>query len=522
MILNERNTHGRRGQPGPTDPNSVTAPDPAPQLGFDPVLQFLRTVLSNTRSAVITRRPGEGWRSEPAAWGLEKVTAAVYDPSRIVGIRPEGRIRLVVVDIDRKPDRVSPYWHPYGESRPLQALEAEAAAAGCGCSLVRSSTSGGLHALITLPEPVKAWQAHWVGAELVARAGMELAAGSCELFPSRLDYSSSTNPEDWAQSHGVRLPGQEGSALLVGTTTATDTGLVYEQLLADLEGTDAGPAWAELQQAARTRQKAGQQASRADHRPRHPRTASRRSHQVRWSAAGQTNENLARITSWARAAHPEATSVEALAPIIEAAASSAPGFREHASDLSQRDLQAWCRRWAACSLRRDRSPRAKEVSTDKHHNRRLFLQTRAALTKLWQRLGDGARSYSQRIVADLAHINRKTLRRHWDYWLQLLGGPHPCITGGAAPAVDLPESNQSAVSVSPAAHAEAPTPAATVETTPKPLDLSNFWPRLLKKRPAPPSAPPAAPVLPLRDDPPPDPWRERQRAELAAWLGLAS
>lgn len=484
---------------------------------------FLSSVLSNTRSAVITRRPGEGWRSEPAAWPLEKVAAAVHDPARIVGIRPEGRIRLLVVDIDRHADAVSPYWHPYGQSRQLQALETEAAAAGCGCSVVRSSASGGLHALLTLPEPIKAWQAHWVGAELVARAGMELAAGACELFPSRLDYSSSTNPEDWAQSHGVRLPGQQGSALLIGTTTASDTLLIYEQLLADLEGTEAGPAWAELQQAARARQKAEQQASRSDHRPRHPRTPSRRSHGVRWSAGGQSNENLARITSWARAAHPEATSVEALAPIIEAAASSAPGFREHASDLSQKDLQAWCRRWAACSLRRDCSPRAKEVSTDKHHNRRLFLQTRAALTKVWQRLGDGARSYSQRIVADLARINRKTLRKHWDYWLQLLGGPHPCITGGAALAVDLPESNQSAVLVPPAAHAEALTPAATAETTPKPLDLNIFGSRLLKKRPPPPSAPPAAPVLPFRpDDPAPDPWRERQRAELAAWLGVAS
>jgi hypothetical protein len=484
------------------------------------VQHFLSTVLSNTRSAVITRRPGEGWRSEPAAWPLEKVAAAVHDPARIVGIRPEGRIRLVVVDIDRHADAVSPYWHPYGQSRQLQALEREAAAAGCGCSLVRSSASGGLHALLTLPEPVKAWQAHWLGAELVARAGMELAAGACELFPSRLDYSASTNPEDWAQSHGVRLPGQEGSALLIGTTTATDTGLIYEQLLADLEGTEAGLGWAELQQAARTRQKAEQQASRADPRPRHPRTPSRRSHHVRWSAASQSNENLARITSWARAAHPEATSVEALAPIIQAAASSAPGFAAHASDLSQKDLEAWCRRWAACSLRRDRSPHAKAPEgTDKHHNRRLFLQTRAALTKLWQTLGDGARSYSQRVVADLARINRKTLRRHWDYWLQLLGGPHPCITGGAAPAVGSGEPNQSAVLVPPAALAETQIPAATAETTPKPLDLSNFWPRLLKKRPPLPSAPLAAPVLPLRDDPPPG--RERQRAELAAWLGVA-
>jgi hypothetical protein len=264
-----------------------------------------------------------------------------------------------------------------------------------------------------LPDSVPAWLAHWVGAELVARSGMTLAAGACELFPSRLDYSDSSNPADWAQSHGVRLPGQEGSALLVGTGTASDTLLIYEELLAQLEAT-------------RSRQKA-EQAPRASHRPRHP---SRRSHGIRWTAAGQSNGLLGRITTWARLAHPEARTVAELAPIIAAAASSAPGFTEHASELSQQDLEHWAERWARFSLRKNRAPRSPEVSSDKHHNRRLFLQSRAVLTKLWRSMGSAAASFSQRFVADQTGLNRKTLRRHWDYWLQLVAGPHPSLTGG--------------------------------------------------------------------------------------------
>ena len=104
--------HGR--QSGATRTHSLEASEARSGLRSDPVLQFLAAAFSNPRAGVITRRPGDGWRSEPAAWPLERIAAAVHDPGRIVGIRPEGLIRLLLVDIDRKPDRVSPYWHPYG------------------------------------------------------------------------------------------------------------------------------------------------------------------------------------------------------------------------------------------------------------------------------------------------------------------------------------------------------------------------------------------------------------------------
>ncbi len=474
--------------------------------------RFLAAAFANPRAAVITRRPGEGWRSEPAAWPLHRIAAGVYDPARVVGIRPEGLIRVVVVDIDRKHDRVSPFWDPFGQSRQLLALEREAAAAGCSVTVVRSSASGGLHALVSLPEPVKAWQAHWVGAELITRAGMKEAPGVCELFPSRLAYSASTNPADWAQSHGFRLPGQEGSALLVGTTTASDTALIYSELLEALEGTAAGDGWQELLEAATARQKATR-APQAHHRPRHP---SRRAHGVRWTGAGQTNQNLAQLTSWTRAAHPEAVTAEALAPIIEAAAWSAPGFVEWASETTRRGLAAWCRRWAVSSLRRDRSPQAPTPEGDKHHNSRLLKLSRAKLTRAWRSAGAAAAEWSQRRVSEVSGLSRRIVCKHWAFWVQLLGGPHPLITGGPALAVLSSESFDPAVSVPPATSGQVPAPAVTAEPEPKPPKPSDFGPHA-------PPAPAHAALLPFRvDEPPPDPWRARQRAELAAWLAAAA
>lgn len=497
------------------------------------MLQFLATAYSSPCLGTITRRPLEGWKSEPVAWGLERIAAAVHSGRWVVGIRPEGQIRAIWVDIDRKPQAVSPYWHPCGQSRQLQRLEQEAAAAGCITTTLRSSASGGLHVVIAMPEALPAWKAHWVGAELLARSGMELAAGQAELFPSRLTYSVSPDPKDWAQSHGVRLPGQEGSALLVGDRLATDTDLIYQQLLADLEATEAGPLWSELLEAARSRQKAAEGQPQG-HTPRRSTT---RAHGVCWTAAGQTNENLGRLTTWARAAHPHIRTVAELAPIIEAAAIAAPGFAEHASELSQQDLSAWCARWARCSLRREQTPapHTPEVA-DKHHNRRLFLQSRAALTKLWRSMQAAATELSQRAVAELSGLNRKNVRRHWDFWLQLLGGPHPSLTGGAGPAV-VPLLNQSiSSSISPAASALPATIAATVPTegqtfahTLKPSRLARRAAESMQSKPSREgSRPPkpsgtAPPELPFRaDDRPPDPWRARQRAELAAWLGLAT
>ena len=231
-----------------------SAVDPPP-LAATVAGRFLGAVFSNSRAKVITRLPGadHSWRSEFRSWSLALIAAAIYNPALIVGLRPEGTVRLIVVDIDNKVGYSSPYWHPTGQSRQMRALEREALASGCSVVWLRSSASGGLHALILLPAAVKAWQAHWVAVELVCRAGMRLKPGQCEVFPSQMSYSVSSDPRTWPKSNGVRLPGQEGSALLLGAQLVTSTDAIYSHLLQALDYTEALPSWTELQEAAEAR-----------------------------------------------------------------------------------------------------------------------------------------------------------------------------------------------------------------------------------------------------------------------------
>jgi hypothetical protein len=227
-----------------------------------------------------------------------------------------------------------------------------------------------------------------------------------------------------------------------------------------------------------------------------------------WTGPGQSNDNLGRITTWARAAHPDARTVEELAPIIRREALNAPGFAEHASVASRADVQiSWPERWAGSSLKRDRVPAQKR--TDPQHNHRLLLRTRAALTRVWRAARDAA-ELSQREVAKRAGVNRKTLLRHWDYWLQLLGGPHPSLTGGGVPPAVSSSESQSLSPVSPTSSVEPITAAVPVTSQPKPPPASVSTQ----------IATPA--VSPFRLDARPlDQWRERQRAELLAWIGVA-
>lgn len=514
------------------------------------MLQFLRSVLGNPDQWAITRLPGEAWKSSKRRWRLPQLAEAVWDDRLIVGIRPRGPVRAVWVDIDRHDDAVSPYWHPYGEGRQVRALEREAAAAGCGSCLLRSSASGGLHAVILLPEAVPAWLAHWIASELVARAGMTQGAGICEVFPSRLDYSDSTNPADWAKGKGVRLPGQEGSALLIGTTTASDTALIYEELQAQLEGTSADARWQELLEAAHSRRKAERQATGPNHRPRPAEGHSGPSCRVIWDGQHQSNDNIGRITTWARCTHPWAVTVADLAPVIEAAALAAAGFEQFASAETKRNLRRRCEEWARSSLKRDWRPgRPQPEGGDPGRNERLMQQARQAIRAVLDRLGEVARHMSQRALAAIAGVNVKTLRRHWDSVLHEWVVQTPPIsvpTTGAPSASDQPEENkQPDCSISPlrpAAIEASAAPTATPAEAPAQSSRPSIWaglrhalrwpadrverPRLaesIKPPPDPPpdDAPPAA--MPFKPEAAPaDPWRVRQRAELAAWLGLAA
>ncbi len=429
--------------PGPTEISNRPrreSNDDSPTLTKTAAGQFIAAVFSNPRAHVITKptRNGYSWQSEFKTWSLTSIAGAIYNLALIVGIRPEGLLRLLVIDIDRKLGRISPYWHPAGLSRQLLDLERHARAAGCGFTLVRSSASGGLHACILLPVAIPAWQAYWVGKALITAAGMEEGPGRCELFPSRIDYCETTDRARWAKSNGFRLPGQDGSALIAGERTANDTDLIYQELLAELQQAEPVPGWDALLETATVLKRS----TAASSYPSSCRTPSKRTHGVRWSGAGQSQENLRCLTSWARAAFPEARTIAALAAIIRAAALDAPGFAEHASETTKRDLTGrrgdWAERWARSSLKRSR-PHNSPASTggDKHHNKRLAKLSQAKLTRAWRDAPGSAAKWSKRMVAKVAGLSRQVVDKHWGFWLQLVGGQHPPITGATTPSTTV-------------------------------------------------------------------------------------
>lgn len=491
---------------------------------------------------------------------MAEIAAAVHDPEWITGIRPEGLIRVAWVDIDRKPGSVSPYWHPHGQSVEVEALELIAERHGCTVTRLISSESGGLHLAVALPEAIAVWRAHWVLKALTSKAGMEEGAGRCELFPSRLAYCKSERPADWAQSQGIRLPGQQGSALLVGDRRPSDPELIYAELQEALEATTASPGWEALKAEAEALRRASWGAHSAIRR-----RAMERGCGVTWSGSGESNRNLLQITTWVRLAHPEAETVDALADLIEAAAMAAPGFERWASAETKRSFRnGRARQLATSSLKSWVSCSGQRPAGDPDHNRRRREASLQKLQQAFQELGEKAIGCSQRALQRLAGLSRRTVQKLWQAWLEITGQSAvteaaairedqwteekeqnpvqdrdqagcsevaytPCIRGGSAelcvrglehsspdeevaitdsPLDFGPEILKTAVLISPATSAEQETVGVPVEASPKTLATTAEKDVSLKL-----AAATVDPVLAMLEQ-----KRQRERLEMEQWI----
>lgn len=461
----------------------------------------------------ITRRPGEAWRTlrnrqlDPA-----EAAALVLDSEEVLGLRHRCRCRLLVIDVDHHGAKPSPYWHPEGQSPELLRLQAEAEAAGCPGPLIRSSSSGGLHVWLALPVPLPCELAHWVGRALLHRAGMEPGPGRCELFPSSTPWSPGRDCKEWHRRHGIRLPGQAGSALHTGRGWADDPQLPWLELRAALQAAEAGPAWDDLLAEAEALMTAHKRASR----PRSAFPLPRRSagtirHRVRWTGPGQSNRNLGDLANVAYR-QTQHRDPEALGAVVEALARNCPGFDQHASADTRQNLSAWCLRWARSCLSKPPTAR-RTASTDPGRNARLH---REAVCRVIDAAARAAREngvdvlgWSERMVAEFAGVARNTLRPLLNLWRSRVtaavfgvrgaAGSDPSPTrGGTQFLGSIPE-----------------TPAVSF------LRSSIFFPVA--------TGPPGgdrqrSPHPPLELVPSAD-WlrfkRERERAELLAWIGAA-
>jgi hypothetical protein len=399
---------------------------PPPNRQAPPQEQWLRAAYSGGWYEVIEKREGGSWRSLPRPYRIEGLLRHLADESKITGYRPEKNTRVIVFDIDQKKKYRSQYWDRYGESSELLELQRHVELIGGRVSLLRSSASGGLHPYVSLPSAIPCWLAHWVGRELLERSGMVAAAGQAELFPSQIEYSETER----ARSNGFRLPGQTGSALITGKTFIEDAELIYLQLLADIGDTEICNAWREILETARAKKKGwriekGNGAARVEKiKPT-----------AKWTQHGQSQRVLAGITTAVRLANPHILCPFRLGAIIRKTAIATEGFEEYASHSTKKDLMrktgGLAERWARSSLRKkfgttEGVPEDK-IGSDKDRNRRLFRQSQARLTRIWKSIKD-ASSWSKRQVARASGLSRRTLEKHWGYWVQLVA--HTPLSNG--------------------------------------------------------------------------------------------
>lgn len=390
------------------------------------MLEWLEEVHPSKFHETIERRGDGPWKScEEGGWTLDRIAQAVASPDLTVGIRSEKETKIIVFDIDRKKGFKSCYWDEFGNTPTLNQLKSEIERAGCAWSMTRSSSSGGLHVQVTLPEAIQTWKAHWVGRMLALRSGIALEAGQAELFPSRVDYSR----ESRQRSQGVRLPGQEGSALILGQSLIEEPDLIYKQLLADLGETNVNDEWQNLLEAA------GRLAKREKVESYKKTKVKLFNLDVEWTGCGQSQENLMRITRWVIAKNPGITCPSTIGQKVHEAALSTPGFKQFASRETQVDLArkngGLGERMARSFLKRvfnGVKSLMQKMGGDPERNERLYRESQRRLYDVWLKLheaGEDPKKLSQRKITILSGLNRKTVIHHWAFWSMLLDHTPP-------------------------------------------------------------------------------------------------
>ena len=387
--------------------------------------RLLGSVFNTSCLNYIHKKPDRDWLSGWHPLSFSQIASrAASDNPEIIGVRHERQTRIIVVDIDNKPGKPSKYWHPFGKSRELLRLQEVAEDCGCKVDFIVSSNSGGLHVYIALPEWVHSFRAHWIGRALLQRAWIARGAGQAELFPSEMPFHAGS-PSERPLSNGFRLPGQEGSALVVGDRTITDPVLILQQLQSAVEEAQSCLNFKKLVSQADSLRKQSKRYSKVSNGTSEFKRSPKN---VAWTGPSQSNDNIGSLTTQARLLYNPETP-EKLAAIVEQLAINCPGFNEYASDYTKKNIARWCRSWANCSFRRGWTANKKTVkvktNTDSGRNERLFNASRERLLDLFHRMKDSAASLSKNQVRQLLGMGWATIQKHWHYWVELLqGGVH--------------------------------------------------------------------------------------------------
>ena len=373
---------------------------------------------------MIERHESTGWSSIRKPFTIEGLVKHFFNPDFVSGLRQEKLVRYGVADIDHKEDYASQYWDQFARSPELIELERRAEQIGCRVSFLRSSHSGGLHVFVSFPEAIHAWLAHWLMTWLLEASGMAVKAGQAEVFPSRIDYRSDGQR---ARSNGFRLPGQEGSALIVAESFYEGADRIYGQLLDDLENTEDCRGWKRALNKCKEfryfRLKAERDFDRTGVTPETD---------IEWKEGGNSNEILRRITTIVRLANRNIKCAIQIGRIIRDVAMSAPGFNQFASEATKKDLMrergSWGERWAKSSLSKQFCGMLASCERDSGRNERLSNESKKKIKDFAEQHPE-ASTWSKRKLAREIGIARGTLEKHWEYWVSLLAHT-PSNNGG--------------------------------------------------------------------------------------------
>ena len=358
--------------------------------------------------------PHKDWKTERSPWSIEQIAEAVGNAQeRAIGIYPERQIRWLVIDIDAKQGSKSPYWDEYGQNLYLQALEAAVADVGCRSILTRSSTSKGLHLLILLPAMQPTHLVHHMGQELVARAGMTVQDGICEIFPSEVRWvpGFKTKGRCSPRSKGVRLPGGKGSALIVDGALVTDPQSIWEEILNELDNTEATPAWDALVADAQVRVDEQFRVSRRRKSRYGKRSVSMPGP---WTGRHQSMaivEKITRVADAELAGSPDHVIVDRAVELIQ----QHPGFDQFASVITKRRVRngSWPQQWLDVWTRKGQRQAEDHPDRvrDPDHNHRLRGETMAKLTAAVAEHGEALLELSERAAAAMLQMTRDTWRK---------------------------------------------------------------------------------------------------------------
>lgn len=323
-------------------PSSTREPLPT-----DPLGQRLCQIFTHLWMAILKpNQPDAAWTTL-TRYPLRprKLWDLWQDPTQLIGVRFGHSTRYALIDLDR----LSRY-HPLIDPSALAALRAALETIGIVRTLLtQSSTSGGLHLWIPLPEAVPTWSLALALRQSLSAQGFAIKPGQLEIFPNPKSYGN-PQTQQYTEYNAHRLPLQpdSGSYLLDPDLNPTPSQSL-ETFLNQWEYAAQAQDLSLLSQALST--------AKAHQKQIKPQRASSRlaawkadlELEIRegWSGPGQTNHLLKTIACYGIVflSH----SGDTLIDYIEQTAQTAPGYLQHCQH--QRDLHTRATAWAKAAER---------------------------------------------------------------------------------------------------------------------------------------------------------------------------